>query len=123
MRDHRPAKTDLWDKGWWLWSLILYATLLFAALQVWFDDRYTAAQKGQMVILTVVFALGNGAFLYYLRNHAANFTRTRDRYLVPALIYLAAASGLWFALASRYPDFNLVLVMCDSAGQSLSASF
>src|SRR5690606_13936976 len=25
------------------------------------------------------------------------------------LIYLSGAIGLWFALASRYPDFNLVL--------------
>ena len=54
MSEHRPAKTDLWDKGWWLWSLILYATLLFAGVEVWFDDRYTAAQKGEMVILTVI---------------------------------------------------------------------
>jgi signal transduction histidine kinase len=109
MSEHSPAKTDLWDKVWWLWSLILYATLLFAAVEVWFDDRYTAAQKGQMVILTVVFALWNGAFIYYIRNHAPDFNRERDRYRVPALIYLSGASGLWFALASRYPDFNLVL--------------
>jgi hypothetical protein len=47
--------------------------------------------------------------VYYLRNHAPDFSFERDRYLVPALIYLAGASGLWFALASRYPDFNLVL--------------
>src|SRR5262245_31972332 len=109
MSEHSPAKTDLWDKVWWLWSLILYATLLFAAVEVWFDDRYMAAQKGQMVILTVVFALWNGAFIYYIRNHASDFNRERDRYLVLALIYLSGAIGLWFALASRYPDFNLVL--------------
>ena len=109
MSEHSPAKTDLWDKVWWLWSLILYATLLFAAVQVWFDDSYTAAQKGEMVILTVVFALWNGVFIYYIRNHASDFNRERNRYLVPALIYLSGAIGLWFALASRYPDFNLVL--------------
>jgi hypothetical protein len=63
MSEHTPAKTDLWDRGWWLWSLILYVTLLFAAVQVWFDGRYTAAQKGQMVLLTVVFALWNVAFM------------------------------------------------------------
>ncbi|MEZ4735615.1 MAG: sensor histidine kinase [Caldilineaceae bacterium] len=109
MSEHRPAKTDRWDKGWWLWSLILTATLLFAAVEVWFDARYTAAQKGPMVILSVVFALWNGAFITYLRNYAADFNRERDRYLVPALIYLSGAIGLWFALAARYPDFNLVL--------------
>jgi signal transduction histidine kinase len=109
MSEHSPSKTDLWDKIWWLWSLILYATLLFAAVEVWFDDRYTAAQKGQMVILTVVFALWNGAFIYSSRNHASDFNRERDRYLVLALIYVSGAIGLWFALASRYPDFNLVL--------------
>ncbi len=109
MSEQCPAKGDRWDKVWWLWSLILYATLLFAAVEVWFDARYTAAQKGQMVLLAVVFALWNGAFVYYLRNHAPDFTFERDRYLVPALIYLSGAIGLWFALASRYPDFNLVL--------------
>lgn len=109
MGEHSPAKTDFWDKGWWLWSLILYATLLFAAVEVWFDDRYTTAQKGQMVLLTVVFALWNVAFMYYIRNHASDFNRERDRYRVPALIYLSGAIGLWFALVSRYPDFNLVL--------------
>lgn len=109
MSEHSPAETDHWDKVWWLWSLILYAALLFAAVNVWFDDRYTAAQKGQMVVLAVVFALWNGAFVYFLRNRASDFSRERDRYLVPALIYLCGAIGLWFLLASRYPDFNLVL--------------
>ena len=109
MSEHTPAKTDFWDRVWWLWSLILYVTLLFAAVDVWFDDRYTAAQKNQMVLLTVVFALWNVAFMYYIRNHASDFNRDRDRYRVPALIYLSGAIGLWFALVSRYPDFNLVL--------------
>ncbi len=109
MSEQCPAKGDRWDKVWWLWSLILYATLLFAAVQVWFDARYTAAQKEQMVLLAVVFALWNGAFVYYLRNYAADFSFERDRYRVPALIYLSGAIGLWFALASRYPDFYLVL--------------
>ncbi len=103
------AGTDLWDRVWWLWSLILYATLLFAAVQVWLDERYTAAQKGQMAILAVGFALWNGAFIAYLRNRAPDFNRERDRYLVPALLYLSGAIGLWLALASRFPDFNLVL--------------
>ena len=49
------------------------------------------------------------AFIYYIRNHAPDFTLERDRYRVPALIYLSGAIGLWFALVSRYPDFNLVL--------------
>ncbi|MEX1019513.1 MAG: sensor histidine kinase [Litorilinea sp.] len=109
MTEHSPEKTDLWDKIWWLWSLILYATLLFAAVEVWFDARYTAAQEGQMVVLTVGFALWNGAFIYYIRRYAADFNFERDRYLVPVLIYLSGAIGLWFALVSRYPDFNLVL--------------
>ncbi len=109
MSEHSPVETDHWEKVWWLWSLILFATLLFAAVSVWFDDGYTPAQKGQMVILTVGLALWNGAFVYYLRNHAPDFSRERDRYLVLALIYLCGAIGLWFALASRYPDFNLVL--------------
>jgi len=109
MSEHSPAETDHWEKVWWLWSLILFATLLFAAASVWFDDGYTPAQKGQMVILTVGFALWNGAFVYYLRSHAPDFSRERDRYLVLALIYLCGAIGLWFALASGYPDFNLVL--------------
>jgi signal transduction histidine kinase len=109
MSEQCPARRDRWDKIWWLGSLILYATLLFAAVEVWFDARYTAAQKGQMVLLTVVFALWNGAFMYYVRNYASEFTLARDRYPVPALIYLSGAIGLWFALASRYPDFNLVL--------------
>jgi hypothetical protein len=131
MSEQCPAKRDRWDKVWWLWSLILYATLLFAAVEVWFDARYTVAQKGQMVILAVVFALWNGAFVYYLRSHAPDFSLERDRYLVPALIYLSGAVGLWFALASRYPDFNLVLasllrkslVTCDSDGLFQSESF
>ncbi len=109
MNEQCPAKGDRWDKIWWLWSVILYATLLFAAVQVWFDARYTAAQKGQMIVLAVVFALWNGAFVYYLRRHAPDFSYERDRYRVLALIYLSGACGLWFALASRYPDFNLVL--------------
>lgn len=109
MSEHSPAKTDFWDRVWWLWSLILYVTLLFAAIEVWFDDRYSAAHKGQMGILSVVFALWNGAFIYYMRNHARDFSRERDRYRIPALIYLSGAIGLWFALVSRHPDFNLVL--------------
>ena len=91
VNEHSPAKTDFWDKVWWLWSLILYATLLFAAVDVWFDARYTAAQKGQMVVLTVVFASWNGAFVYYIRSHASDFNLERDRYLVPALVYLSGA--------------------------------
>ena len=109
MSEQCPAKGDRWDKVWWLWSLILYATLLFCAAEVWFDARYSAAQKGQMVTMAVVFALWNGAFVYYLRNHAADFSFERNRYRVPALIYLSGAIRLWFALVSRYPDFNLVL--------------
>jgi hypothetical protein len=105
MSEHSPEKTDLWDKVWWLWSLILYATLLFAAVEVWFDDRYTAAQKGQMVILTVVFALWNGAFICYIHNHASDFNRERDRYFVLALARRALAQdqpGLR-ALAQHWP--------------------
>lgn len=109
MGENNPAKTDFWTKVWWLWSLILYATLLFAVVEVWFDDRYTAAQKGQMGILAVVFALWHAVFIYYIRSHASDFNLEPDRYQAPALIYLAGAIGLWFGLALRYPDFNLVL--------------
>jgi signal transduction histidine kinase len=74
-----------------------------------FDDRFTTAQKGQMGILTVAFALWHAAFIYYIRYHASDFNPDRDRYRVLTIIYLSGAIGLWFVLASRSPDFNLVL--------------
>ena len=131
MSEQCPAKRDRWDKIWWLWSLILYATLLFAAVEVWFDARYTAAEKGQMVLLTVVFALWNGAFIYYLRNHAPDFSFERDRYRVPALIYLSGAIGCGLRLLHVFPIltlswpacFHKSLVTCGSDGRFQSASF
>ncbi|MCB0034051.1 MAG: sensor histidine kinase [Anaerolineales bacterium] len=98
---------DFWIKIGWIWSVIFYATLIFAGATTILNSETDTAEDWRILGLIVAYGLWHAGFIAYIMRYHGD--GDRENYTAVAFIYLTVTIACWYYLTYSYPIFNFVL--------------
>ncbi len=103
----RPAPTEehAWERWGWAWHTAFYVLLIVSLFSSLADLGLYG--RPQVVILSLSLVFGVWYWIMFIRSGWLEGTR-------PALIYVAVALVLWFALVSLHPAYHMLLFILYS---------